>query len=61
MIVMRQSACLVVNTITSKKLWCPLKLYDSGSGLRLNDGLGVKRSSLSLAGTSVLQLMFFFI
>ena len=35
--IMRQSACFVVT-----QLWFRLKLYDDGTGLRLNDGLDEK-------------------
>ena len=40
--VMRQTACLEVIPITVSQLCCPLYLHAGGTGLRLNDGSGLK-------------------
>ena len=43
--IMRQTACLVVNPITADSYASLFKMHDGGSGLRLNDGLFLKRLS----------------
>ena len=40
--VTRQTACLVVNSVTVEKKCSPLYLHAGGPGLRLNEGPGLK-------------------